>query len=265
MTLPPFHWWRTVFVLIPAIGVYTIGLGTLSLVVGFVDRSGRFAHRCAQWWARAILWTSGVAIVRRGAALPPDDQGCIYVANHASIYDIPVLFTAVPRQLRIIAKAGLGRFPFIGWHLARSGHLLVDRGKPGAAIFKRMQRMARHGVSLIVFPEGSRTSDGRVMKFKGGVFLLAIESGLPVVPVSIANSRAVMPKGRLMVCPATVQVTVHDSIPTAGLGRDDARALAERVRAVVASAVPAGVPDAGAHQSTDGVPAPAGSGMDPRA
>ena len=143
-----------------------------------------------------------------------------------------------------MAKAALGYVPFIGWHLLRSGHVLVNRKNPGAGIFKRMQRMARSGASLIVFPEGSRTMDGTVNRFKGGIFLLAIENGLPVVPVSVSGSRIVMPKGRFMVCGATVNVTVHDPIPTTGMTREDARALAERVRAIVASAVPVGKPDA---------------------
>src|SRR5262245_29410931 len=197
-----------------------------------------FAHRCAQWWGRLIVLTSGVRITLTGAPLPPPSEGCIVVANHASIYDIPVLFTAIPRQLRLMAKAALGFVPFIGWHLKLSGHLLVDRKNPGAAIFKRMQRMARSGASLLVFPEGGRSGDGRLMKFKGGVFLLAIESGLPIVPVTIIGNRVVMPKGRLMVCPADVRVVVHPAIPTAGMTRDDARALADRARAVIGSSLP---------------------------
>jgi 1-acyl-sn-glycerol-3-phosphate acyltransferase len=228
-----------VFVLIPAIAVYTAVLGTMSLAGGLVDRRGRFAHRCAQWWARLILATSGVRIDRAGHPLPPDHESCIFVANHSSIYDVPVLFTAIPRQLRIMAKAALGYVPFIGWHLHRSGHLLVDRTSPGAGIFKKMQRMARSGASLIVFPEASRTSDGRLKKFKGGIFLLAIEHGLPIVPVSVDGTRTVMPKGRLRVEPATVRVTVHAPIVTAGLAREDARALADRTREVVASGVTA--------------------------
>jgi 1-acyl-sn-glycerol-3-phosphate acyltransferase len=230
-----------VLVLVPAISAYTIVLGTASLVGGLVDGRGVWAHRCAQWWARLILWTSGVRIRLAGQPLPASGESCIFVANHSSIYDVPILFTALPRQLRIMAKAALGYVPFIGWHLHRSGHVLVNRTNPGAGIFKRMQRMARSGASLIVFPEGSRTMDGAVHRFKGGIFLLAIENGLPVVPVSIAGSRVVMPKGRFMVCPAEVAVTVHEAIPTRGLSRDDARALAERVRAIVGSAVPAGV------------------------
>ncbi|HUF49183.1 MAG TPA: lysophospholipid acyltransferase family protein, partial [Vicinamibacterales bacterium] len=139
--MPSLHWWRTVFVLIPVIGVYTIVLGTLSLASTFVDRAGTFAHRCARWWAGLILVTSGVRTSLRGADLPPADRSCVFVANHASFYDIPIIFTTVPRQLRILAKASLGRFPFIGWHLQRSGHLLVDRQNPGASIFKKMQRL----------------------------------------------------------------------------------------------------------------------------
>jgi 1-acyl-sn-glycerol-3-phosphate acyltransferase len=242
VSVPPFHWWTTVFVLIPAIAVYTAVLGTASLVGGLFDRRGHFAHRCAQWWARLILATSGVRIERGGHALPGEHESCIFVANHSSIYDVPVLFTAVPRQLRIMAKAALGRVPFIGWHLRLSGHLLVNRTNPGAGIFKKMQRMARSGASLIVFPEASRTSDGQLKKFKGGIFLLAIEHGLPIVPVSVDGTRTVMPKGRLRVEPATVRVTVHAPIQTTGLSREDARGLADRTREIVATEVRAARP-----------------------
>src|SRR5262249_40503470 len=141
------------------------------------------------------------------------------------------------RQLRIIAKAALGRIPFVGWHLHRAGHLLVDRQNPGASVLRKMRRMIGQGASLIAYPEGSRTPDGRVGRFKAGVFLLALESGLPIVPISVDGSRAIMPKGRLMVCPGEVSVTIHDVIDTKTLTREDARGLAERVRDIVAASV----------------------------
>jgi 1-acyl-sn-glycerol-3-phosphate acyltransferase len=237
VTRPPFHWWRTVFYLIPAVTLYTITCGIVSLVSTLVDRSGHTAHRCARLWAWLILRTTGVEVERTGAAPPDPRASCVFVANHSSIYDIPILFTALPHQLRIIAKAALGYVPFIGWHLRLAGHMLVDRDKPGASIFKRMQRMTRHGAALIAFPEGSRSADGRVGRFKGGIFLLAIESGLPVVPVTVLNSRAVMPKGRLMVCPARTRVVLHSPIPTTDLTREDARKLADRTREIVVSAL----------------------------
>lgn len=236
MTLPPFHWWRTVFFLIPAIAVYTIILGTLSLLSTLVDRRGHTAHHCARLWARLILWTTRVRVTVHGT-LPPVGASYVFASNHQSIYDIPVILSSLPHQLRIIAKASLGSFPFLGWHLRLSGHLLVDRENPGASVFKKMQRMIGQEASLIIFPEGTRSRDGRVARFKGGVFLLAIESGLSIVPVSVSGTRHVMLKGRLMTCPGDVTLTVHEPISTAGMSREHARALAAQVQAVVAGAV----------------------------
>lgn len=231
--IPPYHWWRTVFFLIPAISVYTVVLGTVSIASALFDRHGRFAHQCARAWSRLILTTTGVRVtVRQEHPLDPNGS-YIFASNHQSIYDIPIVFASMPRQLRIVAKASLGRFPFLGWHLRWTGHLLVDRERPGPGVLKKMARLVRDGTSLIVFPEGTRSPDGTVAPFKGGLFLLAIEAGMPIVPVSIAGSRHVMLKGRLMTCPGHVTLTIHAPIATRDLQRGDARALAGRVREIV--------------------------------
>jgi 1-acyl-sn-glycerol-3-phosphate acyltransferase len=138
-----------------------------------------------------------------------------------------------------VSKASIGRFPFLGWHLSRTGHLLVDRENPGASIVKKMARLIRGSRSLIVFPEGTRSATGALGRFKGGTFLVAVDAGLPIVPVSISGSRHVMLKGRLMTCPGEVTMTIHDPIPTEGIGRDGVRATADRVRAIIATAVDA--------------------------
>jgi 1-acyl-sn-glycerol-3-phosphate acyltransferase len=231
--IPPYHWWRTVFFLIPAIAVYTIVLGTTSILSSLFDSSGDFGHRCARAWAWLVLRTTGVRVTVRGIETLERGRSYVFASNHQSIYDIPIVFTAIPVQLRIVAKASLGNFPFLGWHLRRTGHLLVDRKNPGAGIVKKMARLVGGARSLIVFPEGTRSGDGTVGRFKGGIFLVAIDSGLPVVPVSIAGSRHVMLKGRLMTCPGDVTITIHEPIATAGVGREGARELAEEVRRVV--------------------------------
>jgi 1-acyl-sn-glycerol-3-phosphate acyltransferase len=235
LKLPPYHWWRTVFYLIPAIGLYTIVLGTTSILSSLVDRTGDFGHRCARAWAWLVLRTTGVHVTVRGVDRLEPKQSYVFASNHQSIYDIPIVFTSVPVQLRIVAKESLGRFPFLGWHLRATGHLLVDRQNPGAGVVKKMAKLVGGARSLIVFPEGTRSADGSVARFKGGMFLVAIEAGLPVVPVSVARSRFVMLKGRLMTCPGDVTLTVHDPIPTAGMARGDARRLADRVRDIVRS------------------------------
>lgn len=238
MRIPPFHWWRTVFFLIPAIAAYTVVLGTASLVSSLVDRRGTFAHRCARTWSWLILATTGVSVETRGLDHLQAGRTYIFVSNHQSIYDIPVIFAALPYQLRIIAKESLGAFPFLGWHLRRTGHLLVDRRQPDrAGILERWRALVGEGLSLIIFPEGTRSSDGRLGAFKAGSFLLAIEAGLPVVPVSVDGTRFVMRKGRLMTCPGHVRLSVHAPIETAGLGAGQARALARRAQAVVEGAV----------------------------
>jgi 1-acyl-sn-glycerol-3-phosphate acyltransferase len=237
-----FHWWRTVFYLIPAVSLYTIILGTASLLSTLVDRTGDFAHRCARAWAWLILRTTGVRVQVTGLQRLDPARTYVFAANHQSIYDIPIVFTSLPYQLRIVAKQSLGRIPFMGWHLSMAGHLLVDRSKPGAGVVKKMAKMVDQHHSLIVFPEGTRSVDGVVQRFKGGSFVLALDSGVPVVPVSISGSSHVMKKGRLMVCPGRVRVTVHDPIETTGIARDGVRELVERVRDVVSREVSSAPP-----------------------
>lgn len=235
--LPPFHWWRTVCFLIPAISVYTIVLGTLSIASSLIDRSGRIAHRCARIWSWLILATTGVDVRISGLERVDRHTSYVFAANHQSIYDIPILFSTLPFQVRILAKDSLGRFPFLGWHLSRAGHVLVDRRNPGASVFRQVRELMRAGVSLTVFPEGTRSVDGSLRLFKAGTFKMAIEHGLPVVPVAIHGSRFVMRKGRLMTCPGRVALEVFDPIPTTDLTRDDARGLSGDVRRKIVAAV----------------------------
>ena len=237
MYLPPYHWWRTVCWLIPLISAYTVVLGAVSLASMLVDRRGQVAHHCARLWSRCILVTTGVRVHARGRDRVSPEQSYVFVSNHQSIYDFPILITAIPFQLRIIAKASLGAFPVLGWHLRYTGHLLIDRARAGRGTLKRVAGLMRRGHSLIVFPEGTRSTDGKVRGFRRGLFRLAIEAGLPVVPVAVIGSRHVMPKGRLMTCPGPVELVVHAPLPTEGLDRAEARTLAERARDIIAATV----------------------------
>jgi 1-acyl-sn-glycerol-3-phosphate acyltransferase len=229
------HWWRTVLFLIPAISLYTIVLGTMSVLSTVVDRSGDFGHKCARAWSRLILWTTGVTVRVDGLERLDPARSYVFAANHQSIYDIPILFASLPFQLRIIAKESLGKIPFMGWHLQRTGHVLVDRSKPGASTVKKMAKLVAEGHSLIVFPEGTRSTDGTVARFKGGPFIIALDAGLPIVPLSLSGSRHVMFRGEVTVHPGTVSLVVHDPVETRGLTREAARDLAVAVRDTVAA------------------------------
>ena len=161
------------------------------------------------------------------------------MANHQSHYDTPVVFSSLPYQLRIIAKESLARFPVLGWHLKRGGHLFVDRRDPDrTGILNRWRALVSDGLSLIVYAEGTRSGDGRVARFKAGSFLLAIQAGLPIVPLAILGTRGVMPKGRLRTEPGKVTLVIHDPIQPPAIAEPtvhDAKELAARVHAIVAA------------------------------
>jgi 1-acyl-sn-glycerol-3-phosphate acyltransferase len=232
-----FHLFRTVFWLIPAIAVYTIVLGTLSLGSTLAGGHGHFAHWCARAWSWLILATTGVRVEVRGLDQLTPGATYVFVANHQSIYDIPVIFGSLPFQLRIIAKDSLGRFPFLGWHLQRTGHMLVDRRRPNRqGIFAWATSLPSRGLSLIVFPEGTRSRDGLVAPFKAGSFFPAVQTGIPIVPLTVVGSRHVMRKGELTTRPGDVVLVVHPPVITAAdadPSPETMRELAVRIREIV--------------------------------
>jgi 1-acyl-sn-glycerol-3-phosphate acyltransferase len=241
--VPPYHWWRTVFFLIPAIAVYTIVLGAASIASSVFDRRGHFAHRCARAWSWLILKTTGIRVTVEGVDRLTPGTTYVFVSNHQSIYDTPVLFASLPYQLRIIAKESLARFPVLGWHLKRGRHLFVDRRHPDrAGILNRWRSLVSEGLSLMIFAEGTRSPDGHVARFHAGSFLLAIEAGLPIVPLAVVGTRRVMPKGRLQTEPADVRLVIHDPIPAPVIAKPtvrDAKRWASEVHAIVSAAVEA--------------------------
>ena len=243
MRIPPYHWWRTVFFLIPALTVYTIVCGAASIVSSLWDRRGHFAHACARAWSWLILKTTGVRVTVEGLDRITPGTTYVFVSNHQSIYDTPVVFASLPYQLRIIAKESLARFPVLGWHLRRGGHLFVDQRHPDhRSILKRWRALISEGLSLIIYAEGTRSRDGHVGRFKAGSFLLAIQAGLPIVPLAIIGTRQSMPKGRLRTEPADVTLIVHPPIQPPAIDEPtvrDAKALADRVHAIVSQAVEA--------------------------
>lgn len=238
-----FHWFRTVFWLIPTIAVYTIVLGIASITSSFFDRRGHFAHHCARAWSWLILATTGVHVTVTGLEKLVPGKTYVFVANHQSIYDIPCLFWSIPYQLRIIAKESLGSFPMLGPHLKRTGHMLVDRSRPDrAGIVGWASRLTSNGLSLIIFPEGTRSRTGMLGKFKGGSIMLAMQAGLPLVPISVIGSRHVMKKGELTTRPGHVELIVHEPIETVATEQPDmaaVRELADRVRDVIRPSVEA--------------------------
>lgn len=170
----------------------------------------------------------------------PAERGpFVVVANHQSILDI-LLLSRLPREMKWVAKEELFRIPWIGWMLRMTGDIAVKRGDAGSgseALAKAKDYLA-HGMSVIFFPEGTRSKTGRLLPFKSGAFRLAIEAGVPVLPVAVWGTGAGMPKGSPWVRPCRAVARILEPVATAGLGLDDTTRLRDEVRRRIAAAVP---------------------------
>ena len=226
---------RSLLITAPLIFLYTGVMGSISIASSLLDSRGRIQHACARTWSRMILWTSRVRL--RVTGLENIKPGVPYVIciNHQSHMDIPIVLAALPFQFRFAAKKQLFRYPFLGWHLRRSGHVPIDRENPHAAV-KSLREAAdkiREGTSVVIFPEGGTSQDGAISTFKGGGFMLATRSEAEAIPVTIRGSRAVLGPGTYYVRGGKVEVAVGKPIASRGLSTPE---LANLVREEIVAA-----------------------------
>jgi 1-acyl-sn-glycerol-3-phosphate acyltransferase len=223
------------------------------LIVAVALFSERAAYRICQVWARINLAASGVRVrVQRLAAL---DSGKPYVfmSNHRSQFDILAVIAALPEfQLRWVAKRELTRVPVFGWALQRTGHVIIDRSNHEQAVasLRAAYEKMRTGISVTIFPEGTRANpDQPLLSFKKGGFVLALDTGFPIVPVVVRGSAEILPSHSYAIRPGWIDVLVGAPIAVAGLGRDE---LMQRVRDVMlAELETAAVPESGSRVTAE--------------
>jgi 1-acyl-sn-glycerol-3-phosphate acyltransferase len=216
------------------VALATLACGVAAVLCGLCGMPS-LARRVGWVWGRVVLWAWGIEVTVRGSA---PSGTAVYAANHASALDIPLVFAYLPVDFRVLHKRSLYVLPLIGWYLYLGGHIGVDRGNPFRArrSLSRAVSRIRGGTSVLVFPEGTRNRDSAaVAAFKRGSFVLALEAGVPVVPVSLRGVKELVPRGLLRLRPGRVRVTLHEPVATDGLPVEEAAALAERVRALVAA------------------------------
>ena len=220
----------------PMVYLYTGVMGTLSLLSSLTDREGRVQHWFAQTWARMILKTVMIRVRVEGLDHINPAQTAIYAANHLSALDIPVLYAWLPVQFRIMAKKELFRYPFLGWHLKRSGQIPIDAGDARASLrsLTHASESLRHGTPLVVFPEGGRSVTGHLQEFMGGAAYVAIRAQAPIVPIAIVRTDEVLPMNSFHLLPGEVEMVIGEPIPTTGLRVRDMDSLTTQVRRAIA-------------------------------
>lgn len=229
---PPFALrWLSYLLLVPLVGLATAGFGCLSLLAGLWDKSGRQQHAIAHVWARTLLLISLSPVKIVGREKLHEHETAVYASNHLSYMDTPVLFAYLPFQFRILAKQSLWKTPFIGWYLNRSGQVPVDLKGSRSLIASLNRGVAtlKHGLPLVLFPEGGRAASGRLQTMMSGCAYMAIKAQVPLVPLTLVGTYELLPIHVYALHPRPLLIVVGDPISTTGLTTRDADALTQRL------------------------------------
>jgi 1-acyl-sn-glycerol-3-phosphate acyltransferase len=200
--------------------VNTVVMGAYGTLVGFVPPRGDWTLRGARLWARLVLLGGFVRLRAEGLNNVPRGGPVVFMANHESWLDIPALLAAIPVQVRFLAKKTLFSVPFLGWAIGAMGFIPVDRKNRRTAVksFDEAAERIRHGRSVLLFPEETRSRDGALLPFQRGGFLIALKAGIPVVPVGLDGPRRCLPKFSYLLRPGTIRVRFGAPISTAEVG-----------------------------------------------
>lgn len=228
---------QTVIILVYVV-LATIVMATVIIVVALFSRNGNAPHLVARAWARSILFVSGIHVHVNGLENLNVDGSCILMPNHQSNFDIPVLLGCLPIQFRWLAKAELFKIPIFGRGMRGCGYISIDRSNRKSAFQSLAEAAAkiRNGVSVLIFPEGTRSRDGRILPFKKGGFVLSVDAGVPIVPIVIFNTWSIMPKDRLRIRTQSVRMDILAPIPTSGYTRKTKDDLMDSVRNTICNA-----------------------------
>ncbi len=215
--------------------ISTVLLGTTAILLSLFDPSGNLPHLVARLWGKIQLAAAGTEVEIQGLSHIDPRRSYILVANHQSNFDIFAFVGYLPIQFRWIAKAELFRLPFMGWAMSRTGYIPLERESPKKAYRSMLQaaEKIKNGVSVLIFPEGTRSLDGNLQPFKKGLFLIALKSQAAILPITICGTGKIMSKGEWRIHPGKVRIIIDPPMETAGLSAAEEGELSARVRNIL--------------------------------
>ena len=234
---------RALLIALPVIAVY-VTLAALTFVpLTWIIRDIRPLYWVARQGCRLALALSGVRVRYVNLENTRRYPVSVFVSNHVSNLEPPALLAALPR-IAFILKKELGRIPLLGYIMKLGSFIYVDRNRADSRqhALEQAKETLSKGVSLMIFPEGTRSRDGKLLPFRPGPFTMAIESGAPITPITVHGAARLMARDSLMIRPGEMTIVFHEPIETAGLSAGDRGAVMERVRCVMEAALEAGPP-----------------------
>lgn len=234
----PYKWLVFLPLFLLATGFF-VGLGAIMV---FFSGDTLANRTTGVWWARFTSFITPMRVRVTGRENIERGRSYIVVSNHQSTFDIFVLFGWLGIDLKWVIKQELRNIPVFGYAVEKGGNIVIDRSDPKKAIesLERARSRVKAGTSIIVLPEGTRSRTGQLGEFKKGAFVLALEMGLPILPVTITGTRAILPPRTLDLFPGRAFMQVHAPVETDGYGRDSLQRLTGEVRSIIASGLEAG-------------------------
>jgi 1-acyl-sn-glycerol-3-phosphate acyltransferase len=225
---------RTLFIIFCAViitGIFSV----IAILTSFVSAGGETPHKVGRIWAKCILAASNIKVTVKGLSNLNPNESYIYMPNHMSNFDIPVLQAYLPVQFRWLAKAELFKIPIFGYAMQQEGYISINRFDRSSAIqsLNNAAEKIKNGVSVIIFPEGTRSRENNIQPFKKGGFVLAVDSGVPIIPVIIHGTWEIMQKKQILVKPGHVVLEIKKPINTLDYTRKTKDDLMEKVRNII--------------------------------
>ena len=209
--------------------------GSMVILLSYIDRQGNISHYFGKFWGCMNLFLTGISVSVSGQEHIREGQSYIIMSNHQSALDILVLYGYMLLQFRWVMKIELRKYPIFGLGCERIGHIYIDRGDSEKAheSLKAAGQKIRSGTSVLFFPEGTRSRDGRLLPFKKGGFVIALEAGVPILPVTISGSLPLLPRKSLKIIPGNIRMRFHEPILMDGYTYETKEGLMEKVRNVI--------------------------------
>ncbi len=229
--------YRPLFILF--LGINTTILGTSIILISFIDPRGNMVHYVGKLWSRLNLIFTGARIRIHGLENMRKNKSYVVMSNHQSHYDVWALIGHLPLQLRWVIKKELRKVPVFGLGCERMGHIYIDRKNPEKSReeLQVIRDKFSAGSSVVFFPEGSRSTDGKLKPFKKGGFVMALQGQVPILPVTVMGSRSILPKGSKQITPGTIDIYIHPAIETDTFSYETKEQLMELVRQAIQSKI----------------------------
>ncbi|NCB68087.1 MAG: 1-acyl-sn-glycerol-3-phosphate acyltransferase [Bacteroidia bacterium] len=226
-------------VALPVLIILTILTAVFTIILSPIFPNAQFSYFPARWWGRFFCYLLFIKVKITGLEKLDPKKSYVIAANHQSIYDIFVVYGWLPMIFKWVMKAELRKIPLVGKACESAGHIFIDRKNPVAAkkSLDKAEAQLRNGVSVVVFPEGTRTYTGQMGKFKKGAFRMATDLHLPIVPVTLRGCFERLPRNGFIITPGTIEMIVHEPVEVEGYEHEKQPELMQKLHDIIESAL----------------------------